>query len=165
MAFRHAVAAWLNGVTVATADIEDSAVTVGKLAGSITNTKLVNSEYVVPLLQYNVATPATGSTFASVQLYEAAEIVEVCYSAKTNGTSGTTIVDVHAGPNVASAVSIFATARLSIGNGSTLKTAAPSGTKGSVADNGYIRIDIDQIASGAKANGCVTVWGKRSLTT
>ncbi len=166
MGFQHAPVAWMNGVTVGTADIEDLAVTVGKLAGSITNAKLTNSEYVVPLLQYQVATPAAGSTFASVQLYEAAEIVEVCYSCKENGTgSGSTIIDVHAGANAASAVSIFASARLNCKVVSTLKTAAPSGTKGVVPDNGYIRIDIDAVASGTKSNGCVTVWGKRSLTT
>jgi hypothetical protein len=164
MALKTAVGAHLNGLKVAAADIEDLAVTVGKLAGSITNAKLVNSEYVYPVT-WTQATPAAISGCLKYQVFGAAEIVEVCFGAVANGTSGATVIDVHAGPNVASAVSIFATAKLNVGKASTLKTAAPSGTKGVIADNGVIMFYVDSVASGAKSNWTVTAHVKQSLTT
>lgn len=59
MAFKDSVRGWLNGVTAAAADIEDSAVTNAKLAGSITNAKLSNPAKVV--MQAQQSTVAAGT--------------------------------------------------------------------------------------------------------
>jgi hypothetical protein len=165
MAFKNAPQAWMNGVTVATADIEDSAVTVGKLAGSITNSKLTNAYIEKPIICWQ-GTAAAGTHLGKVQLTEAVKITEICFACSMNGTAGSTAIDLNGGPNVASAVTLFgAGAKLIIKDGSTLKVSAPSGTLGSIADNGVVWFDIDSIASGTKSNWNITVSGRVPLRT
>lgn len=130
-------------------------ITTAKLAGSITNAKLSNP-YAIHTLTWNQPTLAAATGIGGFQCYGAAEILEVGAMVGTAPTSGTTSVDVHAGPNVASCVTVLATA-LSVGL-TSLKTrvAAPSGTLGVLADNDIVRVDVDAIGSGTKAN--LSAW-------
>ena len=165
MAFKNAVKAYLNGVTVATADIEDSAVTVGKLAGAITNAKLVNAYIEKPIICWQ-GTAAAGTHLGKVQLTEGIKITEICIGCSMNGTASSSAIDLNGGPNVASGVTLFgAGAKLIIKSGSTLKVAYPSGTLGTIVDNGVVWFDIDSIASGTKSNWNITVSGRVPLRT
>lgn len=167
MAFANAPASWMNGVTVGAADIEDGAVGDDALAGSIPNTKLANAYIEVPILQYNAAAvTAAGTHIGKVQLTAATKITEICFACSMNGTASSSVIDLNAGPNVASAVTLFgAGTKLIVKTGSTLKVAAPSGTLGSIADNGVVWVDIDSVASGLKTNWNLTVWGRVALRT
>lgn len=167
MAFENAPASWLNGVTVGTLDIDSGVVTNEHLAGSIENSKLVNAYVEVPILSYNAAAvTAVGTHLGKVQLTGATKITEICFACSMNGTASSTTLDIHGGPNVASAATLFGGGeKLTMKKGSTLKVAFPSGTKGTIADNGVIWLDIDSVASGLKTNWNVTVWGRIAMRT
>ena len=171
MAFKNAPKSWMNGVTVGAGDIDTGVVsndhlagsiTSAKLAGSIANNKLANPYAVFPLIQHYVAAGTLGTHLNSLQTVGAITITEICFSASSNGTSGATTIDLHAGPNAASAVTVFGSgSKLTILKGSTLKVAAPSGALGSVADNGYVRLDIDADTSAVAGHVTITVWAKQ----
>lgn len=174
MAFSTAPAAWLAGVTVGTNDIDAGVVTnahlagsitAAKLAGSISNSLLTNAYVEVPILTYDAASvTAAGTHVAKVQLTAATKITEICFACSMNGTASSTAIDLNGGVNVASGVTLFgAGTKLIIKDGSTLKTASPSGALGTIADNGVVWIDVDSVASGLKSNWKLTVWGRVAL--
>lgn len=182
MAFANAPAAWLNGVTVAAADIDAStitgakiatgtvsnanlagSITAAKLAGSIGNDKLTNAYVEMPIISWQ-GTAAAGTHLGKVQLTAATKITEICFACSMNGTASSSSIDLNGGPNVASGVTLFgAGTKLIIKDGSTLKVAAPSGTLGTIADNGVVWFDIDTVASGTKSNWNITVMGRVAL--
>ncbi len=150
MGFANAPAAWLSGVKVSTADIEDAAVTTDKLAspGSIA--------ILGPCL---LQSPSPAEGVLTYQACGAAEVIGIGLCAGDSGTSGTLTVDCHVGANSSTAASVFgAGEKLTLGAGNDLvpQVAAPSGALGALPDNGLLRLDLDAVPSGTLSN--VAVW-------
>jgi hypothetical protein len=153
MAFKNATKGYLNGVTVAAADIEDSAVTNGKLAGSITSDKL-SKPYAISFIPFQQATPAAATGLLTMTMPYAGVVLKAYGSYGTAPSSGVTTIDVHVGGTYASHHSVFGKGTKVLPGLTSLKSVAgtPSGALGTFAAGAYLRIDVDAVGSGTKAN-------------
>jgi hypothetical protein len=151
MAFKSAPAAWMDGVTVATADITDNAVTLGK-------TSSLKSIY--QLRGYQAA-GAAASHLIKYQTYGAQQLLEVGVSVKAGAGTGTSVViDVLKGAGAAASTAV---ATLSMKAGSTVKVAAVGATSGVIADNGTVVVNVKGVTSTCTALN-VWLWGKQAVT-
>lgn len=164
MAFKNATKGYLNGVTVGAGDVDTGVISNAHLAGSITSDKL-SKPYAIAYINLEQATPAaeTGLFFAT--LSQAGSIMYAQAGYKTAPSSGTTTVDVHVGGTYGSHHSIFGSgSKLAPGLTSLKSTIAqPSGTLGNFSAGGYLRIDVDAVGSGTKADLYVTLAVKQLL--
>lgn len=153
MAFKNATKGYLDGVTVAAADIEDSAVTNGKLAGSITSDKL-SKPYALAFIPFQQATPAAATGLLTLTLPYAGVVVKAYGSYGTAPSSGVTTIDVHVGGSYTSHHSVFGTGTKVLPGLTSLKSVVgtPSGALGTFAAGSYMRVDVDAVGSGTKAN-------------
>jgi len=133
-------------------------VTNGQLGGSITSDKLSKPYSLFVIGPVTQLAPAVATGLAAFQGYGAFTILEAGCHLTANGTAASTIIDVHAGPNRASSVTVFDSTKLKLNAASDLitKVAAPSGTLGAITDDYSVWVDIDAVASGTKSN--LSVW-------
>lgn len=173
MALKHATKGYLNGVTIATADIEALAVTNAKLAGSITNAKLAGSitsdklskPYAVHYLVAQQATPAAVTGLIAMKMSHACTVFIGGGALADAGTSGAGAIDIHVGADSGSHHTVFGSGSKPALGLTDLQTytAVPSGALGAIAAGGYLRVDVDSVPSGTKANLTVTVGVKTLL--
>jgi hypothetical protein len=151
MAFKTAPAPWMDGVTVATADITNNAVTLGK-------TSSLKGLYQLHGYQ---AAGAAASHLIRYQAYGAAQLLEVGVSLKSAAGTGTSVVlNVLKG---AGATASTAVATLSVKAGSTLKVAAIGATSGVIADNGTVVVNVKGVTSTCTGLNA-WLWAKQALT-
>jgi hypothetical protein len=139
MALANSSKAFLNGVTVGAGDHDSGA-------------------SVFVLNQY-LATVAATTGLIQFQTYGRCRILEVGASLVANGTAGSTVLDLHTGSTKAGAATVLATAKLKIKAATTIGVATPTTLE--VADNGFLRVDIDGVASGTKSGLVCWVVGER----
>lgn len=96
MAFKNSVRGWLNGVTVGADDIDASAVTNAKLAGSITNAKLSNPAKCI--IGADMSTLAAGTVILG-RAPQAGTLELVSVQPQTLPTSGNLTVRFYAASN------------------------------------------------------------------
>jgi hypothetical protein len=155
MAFKNATMAALNGVTVATADIEDSAITAAKItAGTITADKIATGDKGFTLGPFYLATVAATSNVMQWKAPAACTILAVGLSMAANGTASSTAIDVHTGASLAAATTCL-TAGLKMKAATTCKTVAPA--TAAVAAGAMVKMDIDSVSSGTKTALCAWI--------
>lgn len=164
--------AGLNGADLDSASVANAAisgmattklqgtVTNAQLAGSITSNKL-SKPYAIAFIDFDQATPAAATGIKFLKMPYAGVVVGGRIGFRTAPTAGSTIVDIHVGATYASHHSVF-------GSGSKLRPGLTSlkssdvdssGTLGVFSAGQYLRVDVDAVGSGTKANlqGCVIV--------
>lgn len=144
MAFKNATKAYLNGVTVGAADID---------AGVIAADRLAAGANIFVLNAYQ-ASPAAATGIIQYQAYGGFNVLETGFSYISAGTAASTIIDLHTGATKAAATTVLAAAKLKAKAATTLGVVAPS--VAAVADNGFLRVDIDAVPSGTKSG--LNVW-------
>lgn len=152
----------LDSATVANAALAGS-ITNAKLAGSITSDKL-SKPYALSYLTVRQETPAAVTGLMAFSPSQACDVLFVQAAYTTSPSSGATAVDCHVGASYGSHHTIFSGAKVAPGL-TSLKTAtvAAHGALGAVAAGGYVRVDVDSVASGTKAGLVVTLALKNLL--
>lgn len=144
MAFKNATKAYLNGVTVGAADID---------AGVIAADRLASGANIFVLSAYQAA-PAVATGIIQYQAYGAFNVLEAGFSYVAAGTAASTIIDLHTGASKAAATTVLAVTKLKAKGATTLGIIAPA--VAAVADNGFLRMDIDAVPSGTKSG--LALW-------
>ncbi len=147
---------WTPGVPPAGingSDLDAATVTNAKLAGSITSDKL-SKPYAIAFLNFEQATPAARTGIIAMTMPYAGVVVGACGTYGTAPSSGTSAIDVHVGATYASHHSVFGTGSKLAPGLTSLKsvTATTSGALGVFSAGQYLRVDIDSVGSGTKAN-------------
>jgi hypothetical protein len=156
MAFKNAPKALLNGVTVATADIEDSAITASKItAGTITADKIATGDKGFTLGPFFLGTVAATSNVIQWKAPAACTVLAIGVAMAANGSASSTSIDCHTGATQAAATTCLGASKLTMKAGTTVKTVAPA--TAALASGGYLKVDIDAVASGTKTALCTWV--------
>jgi hypothetical protein len=144
---------------VATTKLQGT-VTNAQLAGSITNDKL-SKPYALAYIPFELATPAAQTGVRTALMPYAGVVLKGVAAYRTAPTAGSTVIDVHVGATYASHHSVFgAGTKIRPGLTSLKSTSATaSGTLGTFSAGHYLRVDVDGVASGTKAdiNGFVVI--------
>ena len=145
----------LGATAIKAAAISNLTITGAKIsAGAITNAKLTNPNSIIVLRAYQ-ATPVAASNVIGFQTYGACIIKEIGVSMTANGTASSTSIDVLRGANASLMTTVFGSAaKLIMKKASFIKVAAPSGVGllAAVPDNGFIRLNVNTVASGTKSD-------------
>ena len=147
---------WTPGVPPAGingSDLDAATVTNAKLAGSITSDKL-SKPYAIAFLNFEQATPAARTGIIAMTMPYAGVVVGARGTYGTAPSSGTSAIDVHVGATYASHHTVFGTGSKLAPGLTSLKsvTATTSGALGVFSAGQYLRVDIDSVGSGTKAN-------------
>lgn len=151
--------AGLNGSDLASASVANAA-----LAGSITSDKL-SKPYAIAYLNVLQDTPAAATGIIAMTMPYAGEVVAVRGAFGTSPSSGTTTIDVHVGATYGSHHTVFGGGAKCAPGLTSLKSASgtPSGSLGVFSAGQYLRVDVDAVGSGTKANLMVQVAVKHLL--
>lgn len=128
-------------------------VTNAQLAGSITNDKL-SKPYALAYIPFELATPAAVTGLKTHLMPYAGVVLKGVAAYRTAPTAGSTVIDVHVGATYASHHSVFGTGTKIRPGLTALKStsATASGTLGTFSAGHYLRVDVDGVASGTKAD-------------
>lgn len=148
MSGKNSMRSWLSDPN--SEIIDSNSITTAKILDANVTPAKISAGGAIFVLNGSRAAFAVESQVIAYQAYGPCKVLEVGISCESNGSASSTSIDVHAGATKATAASILTGGKLTMKAGSTIKVVKPATS--SVADNGFVKLDVVTLASGTKSN-------------